>query len=450
MRRRTPIRLLLTTLTTITTTIVVSATLLTPPGSASAPPASTAPTPATAARADCPQLRLADRWYGDNAEMIQRVIDRRGRCGWPGGKAPKVKPYAVFDWDNTMIKNDISDQTIFWMLGHDKVLQPPGRDWRTTSRFMTDEGARALRRACGRLARPGTPLPTSTHVRCADEILSVRTEKETTDGDPVFAGFPHRRIEASYAWVGQILQGYTPAQVRRIANQARTAALKAPIGATQKVGSSRETAWIRYYPVMRDLVRTLKRAGIEPWIVSASPKEFADVWGRGVGIDRAHTLGVFQLRTRGRLNGHLEGCGGVPDGADAIMTYIDGKRCFINKRILGVQGPRALRPMPRAQRPVISGGDATTDVSMLKDATGVHIALNRNSEELMCVAYDNADGRWAVNPMFIEPLPRLPEPYPCTTTAYVDARGRERPVHRPDGSVIPDQEDTVYAGAAAG
>ena len=94
------------------------------------------------------------------------------------------------------------------------------------------------------------------------------------------------------------------------------------------------------------------------------------------------------------------------------MTYIDGKRCFINQRILGIDGRRALLPAPRRQRPVLAGGDATTDISMLKDATGVHVVLNRNRDELMCVAYDNRDGRWAVNPMFIEPLPRKVEPLP--------------------------------------
>jgi hypothetical protein len=441
MLRRTPLRLLLVTLTVA----VLGATLPAPPGSASPPPAPTVSRAGSAA--SCPQLELAERWYGDNAATIQRAIDQRGRCSWPDGQAPKVRPYAVFDWDNTMVKNDISDQTIFWMLRHDKVLQPPGRDWHRTSRYMTDKGARALRWACGSLARPGQPLPTSTSTRCADQIVSVRKNKETTGGDAVFAGFHHRRMEASYAWVGQILQGYTPAQVRSMAAKARTAALEAPVGATQRVGSGFETAWIRYYPEMGDLVRTLKRAGIEPWIVSASPKEFADVWGATVGIDRAHTLGVFQLRTHGRLNGHLEGCGGVRDGADAIMTYVDGKRCFINERIVGVHGPRALMPLRWDLRPVLTGGDATTDVSMLKDATGAHVVLNRNSEELMCVAYDDADGRWAVNPMFIQPLPRRAEPYACSTTAYVDAHGHEGPVRRADGSVIPDQEDTVHAGS---
>lgn len=418
-----------------------------PPATARTP--TRVPTTVPSRDADCPQLRLKDRWYGDNAEKIQRVIDRRGRCGWPDGKPPARTPYAVFDWDNTMIKNDISDQTLFWMIGHDKILQPPGKDWRTTSQYMTDAGARALRRACGPLAEPGEPLPTRSReprsVRCADEILSVRTEQTTTGGEKVFAGYHHRRMQGMYAWVGQVQQGYTPAQVRRLATRARTAALDAPVGATQRVGSSRETAWIRYYPEMRDLVRTLRAAGIQTWIVSASPKEFADVWGRAVGIGPNHTLGVFQLTTNGRLNGRLEGCGGVPDRADSVMTYVDGKRCFINERIVGITGRQALRPAPYAQRPVITGGDATTDVSMLSDATGARIVLNRNDDEVMCRAYDDPDGRWLVQPMFIQPLPRKEGRYPCSTTGALDADGDEVPVRRPDGTVVPDQRDTVYA-----
>lgn len=410
----------------------------------SAPVAASTSTTSGPARAKCPQLKLGSQWRGDNARQIQRVINERGRCGW-AGKPPRFKPYAVFDWDNTVIKNDISDQTIFWMLGHDKVLQPPARDWKNTSRYMTDEGARALRAACGSLAEPGKPLPTSRSTRCADEILSVRKTSETTAGDPVFAGsVNHRQMEPSYAWVGQILQGYTPAQVRKIAGQARRAALQAPVGATQRVGSSRETAWIRYYPQMKDLISTLKKAGIEPYVVSASPKEFADVWGGGVGIDRKHTLGITQLTERGKLTGDLRGCGGKADGENSIMTYVDGKRCFINQDILGIKGERALRPAPRMMRPVLAGGDATTDVSMLRDATGVRVVLNRNKDELMCRAYDNEDGRWAINPMFIQPLPKKAEPYPCSTSAYTDADGDPGPVLRSDNTVIPDQEDTVF------
>lgn len=410
----------------------------------SVPASSAEPSERGPDRAKCAHLKLGDQWYGSNAQQIQQVIDQRGRCSWEGNP-PRFRPYAVFDWDNTVIKNDISDQTIFWMLRHDKVLQPPGGDWKKTSRYMTDAGAAALHKACGSLAAPGEPLPTSRSVPCADEILSVRKESTTTSGDAVFGGFiNHRQMEPSYAWVGQILQGYTPAQVRKIAAQARRAALKAPVGAKQQVGSSQETAWIRYYPQIKDLIRTLKKAGIEPYVVSASPKEFADVWGGGVGIDRKHTLGVSQLTKHGKLTGHLRGCGGQSDGDDSIMTYIDGKRCFINQDILGIKGKRALEPAPDLMRPVLAGGDADTDVSMLRDATGVRVLLNRNKDEVMCRAYDNVDGRWAVNPMFIQALPKKEEPYPCSTSGYIDVGGDPGPVTRDDNTTIPDQEDTIH------
>ena len=52
---------------------------------------------------------------------------------------------------------------------------------------------------------------------------------------------------------------------------------------------------------------------------------------------------------------------------------------------------------------------------MVSDATLAHVVLNRTADEVMCRAYDDADGRWLVTPMFIEPLPRMPGRYPCST-----------------------------------
>ena len=125
------------------------------------------------------------------------------------------------------------------------------------------------------------------------------------------------------------------------------------------------------------------------------------------------------------------------------MTYIDGKRCFINKEILGI-GRDALKQAPAPRRQVLGAGDADTDITMIRDATGVHLALNRNKPELMCRAYANEDGRWVINPMFIEPLPRFEQPYPCSTTGYVDRSGKKRPVLGDDGKVIPNQLDTIF------
>jgi haloacid dehalogenase-like hydrolase len=395
---------------------------------------------ASAQAGACPKLALASTWYGDNADRIQAVIDARGTCaGLPGGR-----PLAVFDWDNTITKNDTADQTFFWMLRHDKLLQPARRDWGTTSRFMTRAGARALRRACGALAAPGRPLPTSTHTRCADELLSFRTDEETTGGDPAFAGYDHRRMEGAYAWMAQLMEGRRPSAVRAFARAARRLAITRPRGATQRVGSSREGAWVRYYPQMRDLVKTLRTAGFDVWVISAGPQEWTEVWSASVGVDAAHTVGIRTLRRDGRITPHLQGCGGIPDGRDTIMTYVDGKRCWINQAVLGIQGAPALQPAPEARRQAVAGGDADTDVTMVRDATGVHIAINRNKPELMCRAYANQDGRWIVNPMFIEPLPRFTAGYPCSTKGMIDASGKESPVIGDDGAVIPDQADRVF------
>lgn len=429
--------------TTVTLALVGVLLAAAPQGTAA--PASTA-TPAAgspsgwAKAARCPELQRADDWYGNNAAKIQRMIDRRGTCERPH---PRRAPFAVFDWDNTVIKNDIADQTLFWMLRHSKLLQPKHRDWGTTSRWMTDEGATALNDVCGPLAKPGNRVPTRTATACTDEILSFRKEGTTTGGDEAFDGFNERQMEASYAWMAQLMQGQRPAKVRYFAKQARLAALRAPIGATQRVGSSDETAWIRYYPQMRDLIRTLQRAGIETWVVSASPQVWADVWGKGVGIDRAHTIGIRTLTKHGRIVPHLRGCGGVPDGADQIMTYINGKRCWINKVINGDHSRKALQLAAWNKRPTFAGGDATTDVRMLRDATGVHVVLNRNRAELMCHAFYNSDRRWVVNPMFIQPLPKYEPGYPCSTTAFTRADGSPGPV-REGGTVIPDQEDRIH------
>jgi phosphoserine phosphatase len=399
---------------------------------------------ATAGTADaqsgaCP--KLSEPWYGSNAQRIQTVIDARGTCsGLPGGR-----PLAVFDWDNTVIKNDISDQTFFWMLRHDKVRQPEGRDWTTTSTYMTREGARALRRACGSLAAPGEPLPTSTNTRCADELVSFRKDEETTGGDPAFAGYNHRRMEGAYIWMSQLMAGRTPETARAWARAARKLALARPQGATQKVGSGREVAWVRYYAQQRDLVRTLNAAGFDTWVISASPQEWASVWAQGAGFPAGHTVGIRTVREDGRITTKLKGCGGFEDGSNQIMTYVDGKRCWANQAILGIQGPAALQPAPEARRQAIAAGDSDTDVTMVRDATGVHIAINRNKAELMCRAYANQDGRWIVNPMFIDPEPKLADGYPCSTKCAIDADGKEVPVIGDDGvTPIPDQQDTVF------
>ncbi|MFG3283645.1 HAD family hydrolase [Streptomyces sp. NPDC048111] len=402
--------------------------------------------PAAAARpAHCPQLTVGQGWFADNQDRIQDLIDTYGTCGAGAGARHGKRPLAVFDWDNTVVKNDIGDATLYWLLRHSKIRRPAHGDWHTTSRYLGDEAAGALAAACP--AGPSTTLPTATDTRCADEILAVYGEGATSAGAPAFAGYDRRTIEPSYAWLAQLLRGWTPAQVTSFASAARAENLAAPVDAVQTVGSNtRATAWVRYYDQQRDLIRTLRKAGFDVWITSASPEPVVDAWARGAGVAPDHAIGIRSTTEHGRITAHLKGCGSVRDGADSMITYIDGKRCWINQEILKVRGAAAEKVQPAGRRQVFAAGDSDTDVSFLRDATGLRLVLNRNKNELMCRAYDDSDGRWIVNPMFIEPKGRKAAPYPCAGTAYTDHDGRTGPVRRADGSVVPDQWDTVYGG----
>ncbi|WP_433333471.1 haloacid dehalogenase-like hydrolase [Spirillospora sp. CA-294931] len=375
----------------------------------------------------CGRLDASLSWHGANRVMLQRFLDDVCASGTRGR-------LAIFDWDNTVIKNDVGDAMVFWLLRHDKVRQPPRKDWAETSPFLTPAGVAALGAACGR-APAGRPLRTSSDAGCADEILSVYSEGKTTGGADAFGGFDHRRAEPSHAWAAQLLAGYTPGQVRGFAAAARRENLSAPRGAVQRVGSREVTGWIRYYDQMRDLLGAMRRSGLDVWVVSASPQPVVEVWAAGVGVRPNRVIGVRTVRDRGRLTSGLAGCGG---DAEAI-PYIDGKRCLINQEILGLAAP--FERAPHHLRQVFAAGDSDTDVAFLRDATTTRLVVNRNKPEVMCRAYH---GGWLVNPMFIEPKPAKAGRYPCSTTGYTTSSGASAPVVDDNGVVIPDQTDSVF------
>lgn len=403
---------------------------------AAAPAARAAVTPT----AHCPRLSDELTWYGDNRAQLQRVIDERGTCHGKGGP----RPVAAFDWDNTVTKNDVTDATISWSLRHDKILRPAR--WKDTSKWLTDTAEKALTEACGTDVEVGAPLPTSTNAPCADEILQIREDGTTMSGEAAFAGSGTTVAPSRSTRGCPSCSPGTPSP--NCARTPRPPARRPSPRPSARPAPSAPTScrlYVRYYEQQRDLIRTLRRAGFDVWIVSAGSEPVTEVWSRGVGIDRAHTVAIRSvLDDEGRITTRNEGCGGIGRTQGEAIPYIDGKRCWINQEIYGIKGRAAWNKQAPQRRIALGGGDADTDVTFVGDATGAHLVLNRNKNEVMCRAYDNADGRWVVNPMFIEPLPRRTTAYPCATAAWTRPGGGFGPVRRDDGSVVPDQQDTVY------
>ncbi|MBT2512237.1 HAD family phosphatase [Arthrobacter sp. ISL-30] len=389
----------------------------------------------------CVRLDPGLNWPAGVREHLQKVIEAHSAC--IGTVRDGEASVAIFDWDNTVVKNDIGYATNFWMLRNDKILQPENQDWKTTDRYLTDAAAVALSAACGTDIPAGEPLPTSKDQDCADEILAILNDT-TRSGEAAFAGFDSRRLTGAYSWGTTLSAGYTAEELAFFGGEAKKQNLAAPEGEMQTVGTQEVDGYIRIYPQMKDLITVLQAHGVETWVVSASPEPVVKVWSQEVGIRADHVVGVRSVYQDGVQTTHLKGCGGVPDGDDSVMTYIDGKRCWANQEIFGIQGLAAFEQAPADRRQFLAAGDSVTDVTFVGDATAARIAVNRNKAELMCHAYDDVDGAWVVVPMFIDPAPRREEPYACSTTAYTNPDGIPGPVKRPDGTVIPDQADTIF------
>ena len=386
----------------------------------------------------CRVLAADPGWYGDNRDRINDMISKKGACGKTGSVADGA-PLALLDWDNTMVKNDIGNATFFWMVRNSKVRLPANGDWATTSQYLTPPAAAALAAACGGLAAPGQPLPTGPNGNCADELTSVYLNRQTRTGAAAFANYNHRRIAPAAAWAAQLLAGWTEADVTGFAEEARKQSLDAPEGDEQSVGTTRQTGWVRYYAQMRDLVGTLQADGFDVRIISASPEPVVRVWAADVGISGDRVMGTRTEHEGDVLTSRLTPCGGEPS-----IPYNEGKRCRVNEQVYGVTGAAAFDRLPEPRRQAFAAGDSDGDATFVADATALRLVINRNQIELMCRAYADPDGRWLVNPMFINPLPISPQ-YPCATQGFDEPNGDQGPLPGPEGSAVPDQQDRVHA-----
>ena len=417
--------------------------------------------PAGSAATKSPRL-LDERvrgWTDDARARINEMILVKGIAG--AQYDSRNRPVAAFDWDNTIFKNDMGDATIYWMLRHDKVIQPARKDWSTTNTNLTAAAQAALNAACDPLAAAGKPLATSTGTTsttkmsatssttntfgtaCADEIFAIYDGGKTTGGATAFRNAETLIQKQAYAWLAQLQAGYTPEEIRGFARAAYEQNAKAAVGSTQTIGSKNGvTAWGRIYDQMRDLLGALQESGFDVWIVTASPQYVIEPIARHAGVEASHVIGIRTVLRDGKTTSTLQGCGGIAEGPGAPITYDAGKRCWLNKIVFHMpDGPAQLEPNPDlAKRQVFAAGDSDTDIAFMKDATFLKVSVNRNQTQLMCNAYANSGNRWVVQPMFLLPKPVNTGGYSCSTA--LDHGGRV--VVPENGTPIADQRSLVF------
>jgi hypothetical protein len=358
-------------------------------------------------------------WYGENRALLNEMLKKYGSSN-PSYLITQ-KPVAIFDWDNTTIKNDVGDATFYWMLNHDE-LRHPG-NWSKSNPYLTKAAVSDLNRVCP--GKKAQKIKTTQNRACTDLLLSIYNEGKTQDGKTAAWNNTHPdTTEPSYLWTVQLMAGNSLSEVHAIAKQAIDFNLKNEIGTTQKVGSKNYPAYIRIYDQQKDLIRALKENGFEIWVATASAQPIVEEIAPLAGVDAHHVIGIrSMLDKKNRLTDRFEGCGPYRDGTTEITTYRLGKRCFINKVIFQIKDAKA--QLETRSPSVFAAGDSDTDIFFVRDAIN-HFVINRNKPELMCNAYQNIDQHWIINPMFIEPRTKVRANYICT----------------PYG--LPDQVDAVF------
>lgn len=309
---------------------------------------------------------LKGRWLPENRRRLERLIEEYGRGGskWD----PSSPPLAVFDWDNTMIRNDIGE-AVFYHAIRDMRFKFDRGDafWELIPEAL---GRRELRSSYEEIKH----LP----LKKARKTRAYRRYRKLFHA--VYEGIKENnaKYNVDYSWLVQLMAGFTPSELRRFTDEVIAEELARPMGVEviQEGPGDREPvvipAGIRFYPEMLDLVERLREAGWEVRIVSATSEWSVRRFAKRAGFPLSLVHGVKVRVRKGRLTREV-----------TQPTWGEGKARVV------------LRKAGRPSR--LSGGDNNIDVPLLRLSTGERLVIDRGREPLRSIA--ESEG-WILQPRF--------------------------------------------------
>jgi phosphoserine phosphatase len=325
-------------------------------------------------------------WSPRNHAVLTRFLRDHGKTS--PAYDTKSPPFAVFDWDDTSAFHDCGDALFRHQL------------WNLELRLTKDQFRALLKDDIRGVTTLAGPRPLKLRDLHADLVADYAFLHERYRGPgatatldelrrtPQFQDFVSKMLalydgytdtEAigptySYVWMLYFLAGYTPDEVRAMARAAirselgdglRRVTWKGPAGFASKVGPIDVTfrGGLRVHPEMQNLMASLRSAGIDVYVVTASLKQVVEVFagpeGFGYNVPADHVLGMeLEANADGKLLPAYK-AGWVP-------TYRAGKVEAIRRK-LGGRGD-----------PVFAAGDSDGDVEMLSEFRGTKLALILN------------------------------------------------------------------------
>ncbi|MBI4822547.1 MAG: HAD-IB family phosphatase [Deltaproteobacteria bacterium] len=273
------------------------------------------------------------RWAPATFDALNSLIERRGAKG--DGFDRCKRPLAVFDFDNTIIVNDLGERALDFGLEVGLIKPTPAS---------------------------ADALPEDLKSQLDPKKVSTSSAARTLVHQ-VYSALEDRDEQAAYAWLAQLYAGNERETLTQFAAKLLGVALTEPLEKVT-VGDVTVSRGIRIRAEMVDLIATLDAHGFDVFIVTASAEWLVREVAPRLGLSRDRVIGI-RVAEKGPLTARV-----LPP-----VTYRGGKVQAIRTRI-----------PPGGRVPVFAIGDSRTDLEMLTDATDLAVLIDRGSEELRTVA----------------------------------------------------------------
>ena len=246
-------------------------------------------------------IKLADRnWDKFNKAQLEKLIAQNGKSS--ASYNPAKPPYAVFDWDNTMVFLDVEEATLIYQLENLKFNMTPAQMDKAlrmnipATNFKPDYNSAAGQPVSIDLAVPDA-VESYTWLYDNYAGLKGKLSLDEVKKSPHYMNFITKvrylyeaigdtfDVSVSYPWVLYLFTGLDEQQVRKMVQETVDWQLTQPVEKVKWTSPATlpgkagvvSVSWkngLRLMPEMQDLFHTFRAAGIDVWICSAS---FVDV-----------------------------------------------------------------------------------------------------------------------------------------------------------------------------
>lgn len=312
-------------------------------------------------------MLMQGSWLPDNRAALENLIGRAGRES--AAYDPSSPPFAVFDWDQTVIRHDIGDALFLRQIEDLAFAHDQDEFWSILGVGPDDP----LRDHVARLSEipPDERAEMAEHHAWREAVLLGYLRSGQVDPQE---GFP---------WQTRLLAGLTVDEVKRLTRIAIEAEVAMPLQPRPYTVAGSQLNFhqgLRPYAEILDLMLALEEAGIAAWVVSATNIWSVQAMAKYLGLRTDRVIG---MRTR------------VEDGV--ITSDLELPVPATWGKVLAIQ--RYIHP---TQPPVLVAGDNITDLPMLEYSADTRLVIDRGVKALRDVARSRrvAGERWLVQPQF--------------------------------------------------